>query len=230
MYQVNSLLTKIDPRTVDLINDPFKKYRTLYFANNIDVRLCPKNANTTLRSVWSQLNCNSIENCSVGTRRELFERNLQIGNIDDVNYIFRKNSYRIAVKRNPIERALSAAKEVLKQELSIEDPSLENIEELLSIFHSDRSIVSENGLIGLNHHFFSQTYSMGTVYDYDEVYDIQDVDKLVKWLEDDYMYPFKVTNTRLNRSLNKIKVTDLSSAVRERIYNMYEIDYKNGWY
>lgn len=206
-------------KTTEVLNDPYKKYRTLYFENNVDVRLCTKNGNTTLRSIWSQLNYNTTENCYTNLRKALYEKNREIDNIEDVNYIFRRNSYRIAVKRDPIERALSASKEVLKQRLNILDPTLEIIEELL--LNCDPNI---------DHHFLSQSYWMGIAYDYDEIYDIQDLDKLVRWLEEDYNYPYKITDNHMNKSTSKIKVSDLSRSVIDKVYETYEIDYRNGWF
>ncbi len=206
-------------KTIEVLSDPYKKYRTLYFGNNVDVRLCTKNGNTTLRSIWSQLNYNTTENCYTNLRKALYEKNREIDNIEDVNYIFRRNSYRIAVKRDPIERALSASKEVLKQRLNMLDPPLETVEELL--LNCDPN---------LDHHFLSQTYWMGNAYDYDEIYDVQDLDKLVKWLEEDYNYPYRISDNHMNKSPSKIKVVDLSRKVIDHVYKTYEIDYRNGWF
>ena len=219
MTIIDAIKMQDGSKTLEVLNDPHKKYRTLYFENNVDVRLCTKNGNTTLRSVWSQLYHGSTVNCTTGVRKALYEKYKEIDTIDNDLYILRKNSYRIAVKRDPIERSLSAAKEVLKQRLNILDPSLDMIEELLLNCDSN-----------LDHHFLSQTYWMGNAYDYDEVYDVQDLENLVKWLECDYNYPFKITDSHMNKSPSNIKVIDLSNKVIDKVYKTYEIDYRNGWF
>jgi hypothetical protein len=55
MMLIDAIKMQDGSKTLEVLNDPHKKYRTLYFENNVDVRLCTKNGNTTLRSVWSQL-------------------------------------------------------------------------------------------------------------------------------------------------------------------------------
>jgi hypothetical protein len=152
------------------------------------------------------------------------------GNIDDIRYGFRKDSYRIAVKRNPIERALSAAKEVMRSSFNILDPSIDTIEEFFLSFNLnvEKYIISDK--IEFNYHFLSQTYIMGNAQNYDKIYDIQDLGKLVKWLEEDYDYPYKITNRHLNKSKSILKASDLSQQVIDKLYKTYEIDYRNGWF
>ena len=205
------------------------KNRTLYFENNVDVRVYHKNGNTTLKSIWCQLYYN-IEDHYSTIPKNLFEKNKTEGNIDDIRYGFRKDSYRIAVKRNPIERALSAAKEVLRSSFNILDPSIDTIEEFFLSFdlNVEKYIISSK--IEFNYHFLSQTYIMGVPQNYHKIYDIQDLDKLVKWLEEDYNYPYKITNRYVNKAKSELKVSDLSQQVIDKLYKTYEIDYKNGWF
>lgn len=73
----------------------------LYFNNDIDIRLCTKNGSSTLTSAWS-----AIYNKPT-TQLDLLCRCMK--NQDLFNPPFRPGSYRIAIKRDPIERFLSAA-------------------------------------------------------------------------------------------------------------------------
>lgn len=207
------------------------KNRTLYFENNVDVRLCHKNGNTTLKSIWSQLYYNVEDHhLTIPNREQLRENNRLNGNIEDDKYGFRKNSYRIAVKRDPIERALSAAKEVIGATFHIHDPSIDTIEEFFLNFdlNVNEYVLSDN--IRFNYHFLSQTWSMGTSSYYDKIYDVRDLDQLVKSLEEDYNYPYKITNRYLNRARSAMKISDLSKQVIDKVYETYEIDYRNGWF
>lgn len=215
----------------DISDVAFWRYRTLYFQNNVDVRLCHKNGNTTLKSIWGQLNY-GIENhhLIIPNREQSYENNKLKGNIDNNRYGFRKDSYRIAVKRDPIERALSAVKEVIGATFYIHDPSIDMVEEFFLNFdlNTEKYILSND--IGFNYHFLSQSWGMGKPSDYDKVYDIQDLDKLIKWLEEDYNYPYKITNRYVNKAKSELKVSDLSQQVIDKLYKTYEIDYKNGWF
>jgi hypothetical protein len=207
------------------------KNRTLYFENNVDIRLCHKNGNTTLKSIWSQLYYNVEDHhLTIPLREELQKKNKLSSNIDIDRYGFRKGSYRIAIKRDPIERALSAAKEVIGASFYVYDPSIDIIEEFFLNFdlNVEKYILSNS--IEFNYHFLSQTFSMGVASDYDKVYDIRDLDKLVRWLEETSDYPYKITNRYLNKSKSELKVSDLSPKVIDKLYTTYEIDYKNGWF
>jgi hypothetical protein len=193
--------------------------------------LCHKNGNTTLKSIWSQLYYNVEDyHLTIPRRLELQKKNKLSSNIDIDRYEFRKDSYRIAVKRDPIERALSAAKEAIGASFYVYDPSIDIIEEFFLNFdlNVEKYILSNS--IEFNYHFLSQTFSMGVASDYDKVYDIRDLDKLVRWLEETSDYPYKITNNHLNKSKSALVVSDLSQQVIDKLYKTYEIDYKNGWF
>lgn len=206
-------------KTIDVLNDSNKRYRTLYFENLVDVRLCTKNGNTTLRNVWSQLSTGEDVHCSTSTRKHLIHEAADLGILEPGVNFFRKNSYRVAVKRDPIDRALSAAKYLCKVRLGINEPSLELIEELLSIASPE-----------VDHHFLSQTYWMGGSHVYDEVFDLQHLNIMIEWLERDFPYKYPVTVKMHNVSSKTINISHLSDSTIKRLYKMYEIDYDNGWY
>ena len=198
-------------------NDSLKRYRTLYFENLVDFRLCPKNANTTMKHVYCQLMFNNDMDFSTNQRSVENFKNIKYIQQDDP-FLFRKSSYKICIKRDPIERALSAAKYILKHRLNIVHPTLDEINELLN-----------NISIDLDFHFNSQTFWMGSSDMYDAVYDISELDSLVDWLINDYRY-YDIVNKKKNISESNIKTEDLPINILKKIKKFYEIDYDNGWY
>ena len=206
-------------KAIILATDPFKRYRTLYFDNNIDVRLCPKNANTTLKHVFCQLHYNKDIDIGTFLRKSLYEDHLSKDLIEDGEFLFRKDSYRIAVKRDPIERALSSAKYILKTRLNISNPSIDMIEELLN-----------NSVFETDFHFLPQTFWMGPLDLYNKIYSVHQVKDMIEYLQDDYIWLGEIKDTYKNVSDATIKVKDLSDSTIERWMNIYKIDYDNGWY
>lgn len=204
--------------TKEVLKYPSIKYRTLYFENLVDVRTCSKNGGTTLRAVWSELFTGEKDQCTTSIRKHIYEKNLSSGLIEPGWLMFRKYSYKVAVKRDPIERALSTAKYLCKARLGV-DPTLELVEEFLSIASPD-----------IDQHFLSQTFWMGTPDLYDEVYDLQDLDVMIEWLEQDFDYQYPVTAKVYNQTTKEISISHLSDDTIKRLYKMYEIDYDNGWY
>ena len=206
-------------KAIEIATDPFKSYSTLYYNNNIDVRLCLKNANTTLKHIFCQLHYNKDININTPGRKSIYQDYLAKDIIEDGEFLFRKDSYRIAVKRDPIERVLSAAKYILKNRLNIFNPSIDMIEELLknSVFETDQ-------------HFLPQTFWMGIPDLYNKVYSIHQVEDMIEYLQDDYVWLGEIKDTHKNISNPKIKVKDLSDSTIERWMNIYKIDYDNGWY
>lgn len=213
----NELLGK-DYDTVKYMMDPYKKWRTLYFDNNIDIRLCPKNANTTLKHIYSQLHLNQDINITTHQRCLLYQNQLIANTIDrDSKFLFRKKSYKIAIKRNPIERALSSAKYIFKTKLNIEDPDIELVEEmLLEVNHKN------------DFHFLPQAFFMGTPEMYNAVYDIHSLDNMIEYLSE-YKWNGKITLSDKNVSESKIQISDLSDEVINRWKQIFKIDYELGW-
>lgn len=206
-------------KTQEILADTDKRFRTLYFENNVDVRICHKNGNSTLNNVWSQLHFGANEFVNYGFRKSVYEDYLHLDLIEESPQFFRKGSYRIAVKRDPVDRAISAAKQVLSTRLYVDYPTVDMVEEIL--MNCDPNI---------DHHFLSQTYWMGNVNEYNKIYDILDLSDLVKWLANDYSYPYEIKYDYFNKSQSKINVNDLSTRVVDHVKNVYEIDYKNGWF
>lgn len=206
-------------------------YNTLYFPNNIDVRLCPKVGCSSLKVLLGYINRDDAQPVAEfaqdyikgnAARKRRFE-NLVDKNfisLDNNEFQFRHKSLKIAVVRDPVERALSAIKYSYRMSMQIREPSYKQIVDAL-----------DNMELRDNSHFFSQTFCMGRYDQYDKVYRLSDLDKLVDFLlkeSSDFSqdYPFYKTNV----SSTTFTVNDLPDYTVKRIESLYSIDYENGWF
>ena len=218
---MSTLIEKLNNyNTLDIINYyKIKEYYTIYFDNNIDFRMCSKNACTTIKYVFMQLHYNIDATTHLQRRKFTYHKLLKAGKIEPGPLQFRKDSYRIAVKRDPIERALSAAKYILLIRLNIPNPSIDMIEELLMIAD-----------IKIDEHFCSQSLIMGHPDSYNKIYNMDQVDNFISFLESNYNWPGSLMDSKKNISENKTSVNDLSDEVINKLKVQYKIDYDNGWY
>ena len=208
----------------------------LYFNDDIDIRLCLKNGYTTLRHAWltkydpiylEKLNGGQINSPSSSERY-----NMVMLKMDVWDQPFRRGSYRIAIKRDPIERFMSAIyyleqtklyyhhKYVKKNYIDLTQVDSKNINAVLDAF--DNQLLRDE-------HFFSQSYFMGHPNDYDKVYYLHQMPELLEWLERKIKCKtsFKGIWRNQNPSLDKVKLTHEQQM---RIIKMYAKDYANGWY
>ena len=195
----------------------------LYFPNNIDVRICPKNAMSTIKEIF-RFHKGHKEYVGRSYRYDKVKRE---GCQFDLP--FRKNSYRIAVRRDPLDRFKSACEYIVRERaehikngrFDLPDLSLD-IEEVISSLEA-------GGM--KNNHFYSQTWYMGKPEDYDMVFHISEVDKLVAFLDEacELNLTEKQLRTRMNASKLKLYNDGLTRLQELRIKKLYEKDYKNGW-
>lgn len=211
----------------------------LYFNNDIDVRLCLKNAYTTLRTAWSAIyDVNSYD---------LYIKNEKLavgpGSLDRYHWAmqkqdlwdqpFRRGSYRIAIKRDPVQRFISAVSYLDKVKLepnylglkknyiNLENVNKNDIDSVLDAF--DKQILRDE-------HFFSQTYFMGHPNDYDKVYDITEVPELLSFLTKKCIPARDIKNLWLNKTKGTDSSVTLTKEQEMRIIKLYAKDYANGWY
>lgn len=214
----------------------------LYFNNDIDVRLCLKNGFTSLRWLWANIHKEHLlasysdapnymqdgvfkpAGCSTVVR---YNEAMKFQDIWDIP--FRRNSYRIAVKRDPVERFLSTVSyldkvnmydkdnPLKKKYIWLEDIDKSDIDKVLNAF--DNQTLRDE-------HFFSQSYFMGHPNDYDKVYYLSELDQLIEWLCKKCHYVY--TPVKFNQSSEDYPT--LTDAQQMRIIKMYAKDYANGWY
>ena len=208
----------------------------LYFNNDIDIRLCLKNGYTTLKAVWSIKNDieyykqkpNKLQSPSAVDR---YHWAMQKQDIWDQP--FRKGSYRIAIKRDPIERFISAVSYLdsvkvepnfLANKKSYIDLTSVNKEDINSILDAfDNQTLRDE-------HFFSQSYFMGHPDQYDKVYYLHHMQDLLQWLEKKIKPELPLTGLWKNKTQGSDSRVVLTDAQQMRIIKMYAKDYANGWY
>jgi len=192
----------------------------LYFPNNIDVRICPKNGMSTLKEALRRAKGESHvrgwkqRHYSVSTKGDQFD------------LPFRKGSYRIAVRRDPIDRFKSACEFIqsarafyIKNGRSLPDISLK-IDEVIDGM--------ESGDVK-NSHFYTQSWYMGHPDDYDMVYHIDEMPKLLDFLQEACNIERDISVLHENRTTMKLYNDAISPDHMVKLRNFYLKDYKNGW-
>ena len=198
----------------------------LYFPNNLDIRICPKNGMTTLKE--------ALKRCIgrldyEGDKHDTGTVTFRLNQIKKHSYgpeqPFRKGSTRIAIKRDPVERFTSACEYIVRNQekylkYGIDYPELN--EDIRSVIGGvmDGSIKNE--------HFFSQSYFMGNANDYDLVYDLNDVNKLLEFLAKSTGID-RLKSIWENRTKDKLYTNELTKSDVRDIMQLYQRDYKNGW-
>lgn len=212
-----------------------------YFGDDIDVRVCLKNGYTSVRTAWAIINRidsfkrmkrmnGNIGHFGMGGTPERY--NIVMAKQDLWDQPFRRGSYRIAIKRDPVERFKSAVTylegvklhknyELRKKEyIDLTYVNKEDIDMVLDAF--DKQLLRDE-------HFFSQTYFMGSVKDYDIVYDISELSDLMSFLQNKFEPEIDVSKLHQNKNPKKEKV-GLTPVQEIRIIKTYAKDYSNGWY
>ena len=220
----------------------------LYFNNNIDVRLCPKNGISTLKwSLWHTYNMdiskdrNFASRC--GTKNHRVEEIRKHGLSEDLP--FRAQSTRVCVVRDPIERFMSAA-EYLKLQwvanaslLEGSDLSIEDKEHAYTAM-SEIDILPDNiddvidgvstGEID-NTHFWLQTYFLGNRSQYDHIFKFSQFGQFMSWLQKECGSPKRLDRIKTNQTsgLYYGGVSNLTEDQKKRIMKIYQEDYDYGW-
>lgn len=228
------------------------RYNIIYFPNNIDIRLCPKNATVSLKTAWyfttqprsEYLRPNGDFNCPLG-------QNYRQQKVEELssyrNFPFRKDSIKIAIKRDPVERFLSAAcyytsqQNLYNNHLYSKRHYDQNFaktkrelpiypkEEFKSINHIIEAL--ESGIIK-DTHFYSQSFYLGHPDDYDYVFNINNLSPLWNFLSDNCNPRNKLTSKDLTRNVTKKNLGFKLTATekdKELIREFFEKDYRRGW-
>jgi hypothetical protein len=192
----------------------------LYWPNNIDIRICPKNGMSTLKEALRRA-LNQPYSQGHEYRNKLVNRFA-----DQFDIPYRKGSYRIAVRRDPIDRFKSACEFIQQQRAwfiqngkSLPDISLD-IDEVIDSL--------ENGKIK-NNHFYPQTHYMGQLNDYDMVYHINELPKLLDFLQEACKIERSISALHENKTTFKLYNDAISPVQLEKLRKFYSKDFKNGW-
>ena len=196
----------------------------LYFNNDIDVRLCLKNGSITLQKAWALIN-----QTSVSTTEQ--RHNIITTEQDVLNPPFRLGSYRIAIKRNPIERFVSTITMMSSDTWTdryMNSSWNKNLKELIDINDISKTIENLKANKIKDQHFMSQTHYMGKSSDYDKVYYLHELPDLLKWLEKKTKTSTSISDLWENRTLSKH--INLTETEKLKILNLYNMDCVNGWH
>lgn len=215
-------------------------YYTLYYPMNTDVVMCPKNASTVARRVAVIINpgiSRIYPDVLNMTHRSAIINNYKNKHPEKKYNFFhcKEDSYKIAIKRDPIKRVISAASWITY---------LKIIEGKLDLELKDTKKFNEKVISVLDHcneltdiHFISQTRFMGNVKYYDKVYNTNNMNAFF-----DDMILFYGRSKEINRLRNSkekvlnvnsfytLKPTDLPDPLIQKLKKIYEVDYDNGWY
>ena len=195
----------------------------LYFSNNIDVRLCPKNGMSSLKEVFRLYKGHKEY---VG-RSYRYNRVKEEGSQFDLP--FRKNSFRIAVRRDPLDRFKSACEYIMRERVEHIKQGRTDLPEI-SLDIEDVIQSLEIGSLR-NNHFYTQTWYMGNPGDYDMVVHIDELDKLINFIDEacELNLPSEQLDIKMNQSKLKLYNDGLTRIQQLRVKKLYEKDYKNGW-
>ena len=218
----------------------------LYFNNDIDVRLASKNGHQTLICFYLAY-LNDSSNIYVANdfnfdgsffdlthRLNQYNRSgvrvLREGSF--VDFPFRKNSYRIAIKRDPVDRFLSAFNhlKVIQKDDRIRKNTWGELQN--KYYNSIDDIISclEDNIL-FDAHFLSQTVWLGSSKDYSKLYYSKDIQQLLLFLHSKVRskVPIEdINNIKIN--VSRYEKTTLTYNQKSRIMKLYEDDYENGWY
>jgi hypothetical protein len=220
----------------------------LYFPNDIDFRICPKNGISTIK--WALLYIKGVETSNNNPESMLIAtKNWRVDQVKEFGYKpelpFRQNSFRVAVARDPIKRFMSAC-EYIKQEYvknaqlltRDEDLTPENLKVLESLSDVDQLPDNIDDIIDgvwkgdiQNSHFFTQTYYHGAIGQYDKIFKMSNFGVMLEWLRVKTNATKKIDRIHSNRTSGQWfgGVDSLTTDQKKRIIRIYEEDYDYGW-
>ena len=214
---------------------------------NIDIVTCPKNGMTSIKNffqLWyGTVNGRQFLDDEKAYRSTLINkqgtqppgpshlREFMVCNHSDfIDYPFRKGSFRIAVKRDPVKRFVSAV-----EYCQTKHPHKKVTERDYTHYESIGQVLDaiEDGKL-YEHHFHTQTHFMGSIDRYHAVWDIQDLTHMFRYCV--RKHPDLKWGPRLNPVLNTMRqkedkriTSNLSDSDIARIKILYGEDYRNGW-
>ena len=210
-----------------------------YLPHDIDVITCPKNGMSSVKryyyQVWKlyfdeDVAKEQIEFVSHRGGPQNYREQQVWNQCNILNYPFRKRSFKIAIKRDPIARFISAV-EYLENRAKIRRRSERDYVprgDIESVLHK-----LEKGEI-YDVHLMPQSHFMGTRNHYDAIFDMTELTDMFRYITK--KIPEARWGPNLNPHYNKMKKTDkkritdnLSPHDILRIKILYKQDYENGW-
>ena len=206
---MDSLITKeLDHWKQDWIYDT-----SLYFPEGILIKYSPRTASQSLKLLITDI---LLSNSDLNfLRKKRMIQNIKIHYTCVV---------KIAVKRDPVDRFISALNFDYnhwghgKFANTMKCPN--NINE---VFESGWF----NYMFENNKHYFPQTFYLQESKDYDLIFDINNLDNLVLFLNSTYFSDYKIS--KINSSFTHFRKEMLTKEQLSIIKSKYVLDYENGW-
>ena len=203
-----------------MINEMSPIDNVLYFPNNVDVRICPKNGMSTIKEALRRT-------LDMDGTFGLEKRQREVSRwSDQFDIPFRKGSFRIAVRRDPIDRFKSACEYIQSNRAF----HIANGKSLPKISLEVNRVIDdlEKGVFRDNH-FYTQSWYMGHPDDYDMVFHISEMGKLLTFLQEACNIERDITQLHENKTTMKLYNDAISPEHLEKVRNFYLKDFKNGW-
>lgn len=191
----------------------------------LDIATVPKNASSSLRSLYALIVIGRGVDNELGVlkREQMYNRNGV-----DADYPWRSHTIRVAIKRDPVERAFSAATHILNRRYGWMDPTPDDYEKFFMGIHPslryDRHLIPQYEILGKDVGFF------------DEIYYTKDFRRFADNIRKTYV-PHESVDPSTNWTdvkkvvgrYSNVSVEDLSSDCIDRIKWLYRYDYEYGW-
>lgn len=138
--------------------------------------------------------------------------------------------YSICIKRDPIDRFVSCFQDKIIKEGGLDISVTEFLDQYESIIDADTTIIELYSMSKLSFHFQPQTYHFGAdLNSYDRVFRVDEINTGLKsYLEDKWQLSLPPLHARNAGSPSK--AIDLSESDKQRIRDLYSMDYRHGWF
>lgn len=231
------------------MSDVISRHNVLYFGDELDIRLIPKNCSSTLKILWTLMNNEKPRVADLGNPHgywpshgaERYQRQKAIHLNND--QLWRTTAKKVAIKRDPIDRWLS----VMNFSYEMKEYVSYRLYKGFDVPQSYRHYLDLPYLeLGINHavdyhkqvgilcpESVSQFSCAGNAEQYDYIFDQKEFSKCVELIEDLCRYSFHKFERNIQATKVKIKRFEKRDLTKRSIDTIMEIiyaeDYATGW-
>ena len=204
------------------VYDYYSTFNVLHFQGNVDVQIVPKNACSTLKAAFVLLHfADAVAQSDLQfglAERKKINAHLREKGVLDAGSLFRTGSERLAIYRDPVKRAISAAIYILHHRYKYNWDRLEPglVNQFLEEFDYTKDI-----------HMSRQIYWLGKDKNFfDKIYYINDTRQLLERIQSNYDPFFRdVVDQHTNKSKVHLDESELDATVIDKIKLHYKADY-----
>lgn len=215
------------------------RYNVLYFGDIIDFRIIPKNCSTTAKILWSELNdlpCNDRRDegnphgMIPNNRATLSYRKRAV--LENNGSVFRGGKIKVAVKRDPIDRWLSAINFcIITAQSRQTGRDYQQFNNLVWVDWDINMIAAyQMGHGYMVNELLPQSYCAGGIDKYDYVYTPETFDDFFLLLERKFNRRFTRVVSTQTKGKGRWSRKDLNDDTIKILEFMYENDYAMGWH